>query len=440
MRGSSVFGVLLLLLGAAVSGAGENRPGAEASPPGVPVYRLPGIVPGFFAGGQDPTLRAAISKEQAREALILVAPYLAPEGIVRLYGSRRGNELAAAAAKRELGKRVALGIWLGRDRAENEAEVEAGVALARAGLADFLVVGNEVLLRGDLSEGDLVRLIRRVKVAAPPGVSVTAAEAYGELLRHPAVVAECDVVVAHFHPYWEGLDVRHGAAQVDRKYSEVVRAAGGRPVIVGETGWPSQGPTVGRAVASPENASRFFLELTSWARVQGVTYVYFEGRDEPFAMAREGPQWGVWTRDGKLKPGMERIFRGEVAADTWSGRELVGGSGAATIEMTAVPKRGSTEWVVGRVRHVRPAHHRVVLYSRVGGGWWVKPTYEEPKTLIWPDGEWGAAYATNPQDTSATALRAYLVPATFDPPLAAGWPALPEALAAKALAWIEERR
>src|SRR5262245_57860448 len=70
---------------------------------------------------------------------------------------------------RKHGLRVLLGLWIGRNRAENELELERGLAvIARdADVIDAVIVGNEVLLRRELPAAELAKYIGRVAAATP---------------------------------------------------------------------------------------------------------------------------------------------------------------------------------------------------------------------------------------------------------------------------------
>ena len=45
-----------------------------------------------------------------------------------------------------------VGAWIGDDKNQNEKEIKALIKLAKSGLVDIAVVGNETLMRGELSE------------------------------------------------------------------------------------------------------------------------------------------------------------------------------------------------------------------------------------------------------------------------------------------------
>jgi hypothetical protein len=288
----------------------------------------------------------------------------------------------------------------------------------------------------------LVTYINRVK-ASLPDVPVTTADTYGVLLEHPAVIGACDVVMVNYYPYWEGVDLQHAVATVHLRHQEVVQAAAAKPVIVSETGWPSCGNTLGEAVPSADNARFYLLNFISWARANNVVYFYFESFDELWKAQYEGPQgkcWGLWGECGLLKPWICDVFAGPMLPDNWSGTEIVGGPGNPAIEFTYVPPYSSFENLRGQVWHVAPVEYKATVYIYVVSGWWTKPYWNDPLTHIWPDGKFVCDITTGGVDQNATAIRAYLVPAGYAPPLMSGQSTLPQELLENAVAWVEALR
>lgn len=417
--------------------------GLSATQPQAPAYRLEGINFSPFVDGQDPNRGARVSEAQLRARMAIVAPYC--KGI-RTFGATNGLEAAPRIAQ-EFGLRVAMGAWIGRSLAANEAELANLIAAARAGLVDLAIVGSEVLLRRDLSEEELIGYLRRARQQIPPGVPVSTAEAYGEWLARPALVQAVDAILVNYYPYWEGYSAGAAIGVVHAQHQRVLTSARGKPVIVSETGWPSAGNVIRNAVPSLANAVNYFLGFVSWARANKVPYFYFEAFDETWKAAYEGPQgahWGLWDKYGRLKPGMQRVFSGETVPDTWSGTEAVGGPGSPAIEFTYVPPYGSFDDLQGRVRHVPPAESAVAVYIFApwpeGGGWWTKPTWDRPLTPVWSDGSWSTDITTGGVDDRASRIAAFLLPKGYDPPILAGERTLPGSLQTMSLSRTEVTR
>jgi exo-beta-1,3-glucanase (GH17 family) len=167
------------------------------------------------------------------------------------------------------------------------------------------------LFRADLSADQLIGYIREVKQAVP-GLAVATADTLDALEQQPAVISEIDVVLADIYPYWGGVALDASVPWLSQEYQRAQQLAGDKQVIISETGWPSCGETVASAVASPENAARYFRDFVTWARANNVPYFYFEAFDEDWKAQHEGERgacWGILDRDGRLKPGTQEGFR-----------------------------------------------------------------------------------------------------------------------------------
>ena len=257
----------------------------------------------FSAYTQGQRAGDQLSQAQVRRRIEIIAPH---SRWVRSFASTEGHELIPKLAH-EKGLKTMAGAWISRDRERNEREIEALITLARQGLVDIAVVGNEVLLRGDLPEQELLAYIARVRAAVPKDVPVGCVDAYFQFLERPALTAACDVLLPNCYPFWEGahIDV---AAQYLRRMHGLVKAAGGeKPVVVTETGWPGKGQSVGAAVPSADNAMRYFIDVQQWGRGEGVKVFYFSSFDEPWKLGQEGEvgtQWGLWDELERPKFGV----------------------------------------------------------------------------------------------------------------------------------------
>jgi exo-beta-1,3-glucanase (GH17 family) len=250
-----------------------------------------------YTQGQGPG--AQINAEQIRERLGVIAPYVR---WIRTFSCTDGHELIPAIA-RESGLKTLAGVWLGNDRERNELELDNAIRTARDGHIDILGVGNEVLLRGDLSEDELLDYIHRAKDALP-GVDVGYVDAYFEFADHPRITKACDVILANCYPFWEGCPAEHALLYMKEMYRKAQAAAAGKRVIVSETGWPDTGTAEDGAVPSYENAIKYFVDTYQWAETEAIEVFYFSSFDEAWKVDAEGDvgaYWGLWNKDGEPK-------------------------------------------------------------------------------------------------------------------------------------------
>jgi exo-beta-1,3-glucanase (GH17 family) len=259
--------------------------------------KIHGISFSPYVEGQGPGTQ--ISAAQIRERLAYIQPYV---NWVRSFSCKEGNEQIPAIAA-ENGLKTMVGVWLDEDREQNEVELANAIEVAKAGHANILAVGNEVLLRGELSEDELIDYINRVKHAVP-GVPVGYVDAYFEFVDHPRVTEACDVLLANCYPFWEGCPAEHALLYMKEMYRRVVNVANGKKVIISETGWPNVGTATKGSVPSFENAIKYFIDTYQWAEQDGIEIFYFSSFDETWKVDAEGDvgaYWGLWDKDGKPK-------------------------------------------------------------------------------------------------------------------------------------------
>jgi exo-beta-1,3-glucanase (GH17 family) len=250
-----------------------------------------------YTEGQGPG--TSLGEEQIRARLSIIEPYV---GWIRTFSCTDGHELVPRIAH-EKGLKTLVGVWLDDDRNHNELELENAIRVARDGYVDVLGVGNEVLLRGDLSEDELLDYLRRAREALP-NIDIGYVDAYFEFAAHPRITEACDVILANCYPFWESCPAEHALLYMKEMYRTAQAAANGKPVIVSETGWPNIGSAEGGAVPSYENAIKYLVDTYQWAEAESIEIFYFSSFDEAWKVDAEGDvgaYWGLWDKDGNPK-------------------------------------------------------------------------------------------------------------------------------------------
>lgn len=258
-----------------------------------------------FRDGQSPDSGIYPSETEIREDLTLLKPSVTA---VRTYGVTHGLERIPAIAK-ELGIRCLAGAWISADPNANQQEVHNLIAVAQAGQAEKVAVGSEVLLRHDLSKQELIVLVQQVKQQV--SVPVSTGEVYQIWLDNPDLAEACDYLLVHVYPYWEGLPCERALERIQAALERLVSAYPGKPIVLGECGWPSEGQVKGQAVPDPVTQRRFVRQLVEWAKTRGVEVYLFEAFDERWKTAHEGAvgaHWGLFQSDRTMKPEVRKIW------------------------------------------------------------------------------------------------------------------------------------
>jgi glucan 1,3-beta-glucosidase len=256
-----------------------------------------GICFSLYEDGQEPG--DTITEEQVERRIKILKPYTK---WVRSFSCVEGNEHIPRIAKKH-GIKTMVGAWLGDDLEKNEEEIEALIQLAKEGCVDIAAVGNEVLYRKELTEEELLVYINRVKKALPD-IEVGYVDAYYEFAKRPAITEACDVILANCYPYWEGCSIDYSLNHMQQMYNLAKEAGKGKRTIITETGWPSQGSSLGGAHSSAENTMKYFINSQVWSEVDDVEMFYFSSFDESWKVGAEGDvgaYWGLWDKHEKLK-------------------------------------------------------------------------------------------------------------------------------------------
>ncbi len=280
-----------------------------------PIYKIYGLdYSPYIGANQSPG--NSISEDQIRKTLMQIKPYTT---WIRTYGCTDSLANVGKIAH-SYGLKTAIGAWLSKDLVANDKEIANLIKIAKAGQADLLIVGSETLYRHDLTETQLVQYINKVKNEVPK-IQVATSDTANMFILYPSIINSIDSVLANIYPYWDGQDINNAMTSLNSQYVQLKKIAKDKKVIISETGWPSSGNTINKAVPSVENAAFYFKNFISWAKATKTQYFYFEAFDEPWKGTPQAPQeahWGIWDNNLKMKSKMIDVFQGKTIKNNWT--------------------------------------------------------------------------------------------------------------------------
>lgn len=281
---------------------------------------------------------------------------------VRLYAVDQGLDKVPEIARRH-GLKVMLGAWIGRKSNENALQIDKAVELANAypDVVEMLIVGNETLLRGEQSGESLGAILESVRSRVK--VPITYADVWEFWLKNKNLAQHVDVVTVHILPYWEDEPV---AAEQSGKHIEDIRKFVGtqfpdKRILIGETGYPSEGRMRWGARPTPANQARVMHDIYAVARKNGFEVNYIEAFDQPWKRMLEGTVGGYWgLLDADTR--MPKFQWGEAVSNhpKWRTRAAEGVILALFVFMAAS--------IAGRQRPVTRAAEIAVAITALTGG------------------------------------------------------------------------
>ena len=265
-----------------------NRPLSETRWP----ERVQGFAFSPYHEGQDASRGDLPSEAQIDSDLALLS---GKANAVRSY-STLGTLRAVPRLAERHDLNVAVGAWLDADRERNARELAGAIELANQHRNVVrVIVGNEALWREDLPPAEMYAYLDRARAAI--GQPVSTAEPWHIWLEHPQLAEHVDFIGVHLLPYWEGIPIEAGVDYVFSRLAELEARFPGKPIVITEVGWPSDGRTREAAVASTANQALFLRRFLSRAEREGRIYYLMEAFDQPWKAANEGAvgaYWGIY--------------------------------------------------------------------------------------------------------------------------------------------------
>lgn len=276
-----------------------NRP--EEVPP------VPEEISGFayspYRNGQSPIDQTFPTAEQINEDLALLSQHTRH---VRTY-SVAGilGDIPAIAAK--YGMQVTIGGWITDNREQNLIELNRLIDIVnRSTNIERIIVGNETLLRQELTGDDLIMYINYVRAGIDRKIPVSTADSWDFWLTEKALGKSADFLGAHFLPYWLGKGVEYANDDISASYAKLQSQPEykDKPILIAEVGWPSRGREIGQARASDAEEGKFLRMFFPMAEENDYQYFVMEAFDQPWKMKQEGAvgaYWGMFNADRQPK-------------------------------------------------------------------------------------------------------------------------------------------
>lgn len=275
------FCLLFVFLAHAALAWYQNQP--QAAGPDVPSGKLRSLSFAPYHAGFSPIAQKFPLPEHIEHDARLIAD---KTYTIRTYSVRGGMQPTPDYA-RQYGLDMMMGAWLGDGHPENRVEIQTLIQAANqhADVVKRVIVGNEVLLRKDMDIDTLIGYIRQVKQAVQQ--PVTYADVWSSYLQYPQLFREVDFITIHILPYWEDepVAIEHAAEHVEKIVRQIEDKAHSmgvdKPILIGESGWPSVGRQRGAAVPGVVNSARYIRDLIQVANRHGFDYNIVEAFNQP---------------------------------------------------------------------------------------------------------------------------------------------------------------
>lgn len=216
--------------------------------------------------------------------------------VVRLYGTDCNQVANVLAAIKGKGVSLFLGIF---DLSQIQTECQTIIDAVKGdwSLINTVSVGNELVNNGGASVGQVTAAIGQVrstlKAAGYNGPVVTV-DTMVSMKANPDLCHASDFCAINCHAFFDGNVAANGAGRFVLEWArQVSEAAGGKTVVITETGWPTQGDTNNKAVPSKENQD---AALQSIKEAFGQNAIFYSAFND------------LWKKDSASTHNAERFW------------------------------------------------------------------------------------------------------------------------------------
>lgn len=212
--------------------------------------------------------------------------------VVKLFSTSDCSALKnAVPAAKAAGIKIWAGVWAVDNNKFNadKAALEAAIKLHGTSWLAGINVGSESLYRKEIDPNLLAQHIYDVKgmvqiayhaTNVPVGCADTWT-AWVDGANRPVITAS-DIILMNGFPYWEGVYIDNALAAFKTSIAKTKAAIGTKPMMIGETGWPTAGPKFGLAVANTANLQKYWTATACWLQKSGtMSWFWFEAFNEP---------------------------------------------------------------------------------------------------------------------------------------------------------------
>ncbi len=278
-----------------------------------------GLAYGPFREGQNPATLTFPSPDEVSEDMGILKNVVSH---IRTYSSFDNLQyIVEKAAAEQI--QVAVGISLTTDATiETEIQNALTAAIKHPDTIKYIIVGNEFLFENysdagrDRLIGHIIHVRRIFSSAGISHIPITTCEGYniwmedasrenrGNPFDISSVAKVVDVIMVNIHPFFGGSLISTAADDFLNNVRSVQLKYPTQKIVVGETGWPTQGRRNLGAEPSVKNQETYWNEIKSRAIQNDLEVYFFDAFDEnwkPDGMYQVEKHWGIYTIDRRDK-------------------------------------------------------------------------------------------------------------------------------------------
>lgn len=253
-----------------------------------------------------------------QDAILDIALLSSVTNKLRTYGTQCNQAAYILNGIHQMGLNMTLmlGVWIGEHSEGNEEQIKQAKSLLYAFPSRYfesVMIGNEALYRGDISEAKLIEAITDMKeFLAKKRIDVPVGTCEMGSFVTETLLENLDIVGVNILPFFTGLPAEEASQWVpDYLASKIAPLNKGNCTIsISEVGWPYIGGDFHDSVADPATFQQFmsYWLCNASSNLRGIhSWYYYEAFDEPWKNvfhsnnSKWETEWGVFGQYRDMK-------------------------------------------------------------------------------------------------------------------------------------------
>ncbi len=225
---------------------------------------------------------------------------------------------------KKLNLKIWIGLWVSADKEvfikeKNKLIDLINLKLIHSELILGINVGSESIYRKELTVienidylEEIKQLINLYNLSIPVSI-IDTIDIYND---NPILIEKSDILIFNQFPFWEKINLNNSIDVFANKVNKLQALnINNKEIIVGETGWSSNGFNNRSSEASPENQAIYFINFYKYATDINIKYFYFSSFDEPWKNIQNNviddveSHFGLFDINYNIKPDILNVIK-----------------------------------------------------------------------------------------------------------------------------------
>ena len=210
-----------------------------------------------------------------------------------------------------------LGLWISKDTNIFINEKKELINLIQLNLINNsnilgFNIGSESIYRNEMTVDENINYmldIKKLLISNNIYKPVSLIDTIDIYIDNPIIIEKSDLIIFNQFPFWEKININDSITYFNNKLNKLqnINNLYNKNIIIGETGWSSNGFNKKTSEANKKNHAIYFINFYNYIKELNIQYFYFSAFDEPWKNIQNNDtndvesHFGLFYENGTIK-------------------------------------------------------------------------------------------------------------------------------------------